>query len=99
MEGLSSHTAIASAPDARVGYFQDLIITIHTLFNICLILCYQAIIDGRTGRLGQNAKQTVGTDSGKSVGPGRAKTLLQTAAKDKFKNIWGVTQTTAQVMN
>ena len=79
-------------------YFQDLI-TIHTVFNIRLILCYQAMKNGRAGCPGKSAIQTVGRDSSKSTEASRVKTLLQTAAMQKFNTVWSITLATAQVIN
>ena len=55
--------------------FQDLI-TIHTVFNICLILCYQA-----TGRLGQAAIYSVGWDTITDKGLG---SVTKNHAKEEY---------------
>ena len=78
--------------------FQDLI-TIHTVFIIRLILCYQTKTNGGTGRTGQSAIQTVGRDSSKITETGPATTLLSTAALEKFNTVWSMRLAAAQVIN
>ena len=89
--------------DARVGYllkyFQDLK-TIHNVFNIRLILCYQTRTYGIAGRPGKSAIYRMGwPDTTTGTRQDRVKAILQTAAMEKFNTGWSVRLTTAQVIS